>query len=126
DGIAKAFSEPIEMIREKILTSIEQKNGIQIERSSMVRVDKCLRDLLTSTPHLAKISTGNTIIRVKIELVAGTSQKSVWTQWKTRKLESPKYLRLPYIIFNVINLNTFLKNCLAIPFSTVSVEIAQG
>ena len=90
DGITKAFSEPIEMIREKILTSIEQKNGIQIERSSMVRVDKCLGDLLTSTPHLAKISTGNTIIRVKIELVAGTSQKSVWTQWKTRKLESPE------------------------------------
>lgn len=90
DGIEKAFSEPIEMIREKLLTSIEQKNGIQIERSSMVRVDKCLRDLLTSIPHLAKISTGNTIIRAKIELDAGTSQKSVWTKWKTRKLESPE------------------------------------
>ena len=90
DGIEKAFSEPIKSIREKILTSIEQKNGIQIDRSSMVRVDKCLRDLLTSIPHLAKISTGNTIIRAKIELVAGTSKKSVWTKWKTRKLERPE------------------------------------
>jgi len=90
DGIEKAFSEPIEKIREKILTSVEQKNGIKIDRSSMVRVDKCLRTLLTSTPHLAKISTGNTIIRAQIALDAETSQKSVWTKWKTRKLETPE------------------------------------
>lgn len=90
DGIAKAFSDPIEKIREKLLTSVEQKNGIKIERSSMVRVDKCLRALLTSIPHLAKISTGNTIIRAQIELDAETSQKSVWTKWKARKLESPE------------------------------------
>jgi hypothetical protein len=90
DGIEKAFSEPIENIREKILTSVEQKNGIKIDRSSMVRVDKCLRTLLTSIPHLAKISTGNTVIRAQIALDAETSQKSVWTQWKTRKLETPE------------------------------------
>ena len=89
DGIAKSFSEPIANIREKLLTGIEQQNGIQIERSSMLRVDKCLRTLLTSIPHLAKISTGNTVTRAQIELVAGTSQKSVWTPRKIRKLENP-------------------------------------
>lgn len=90
DGIEKAFSEPIKSIREKLLTSIEQKNNIKIDRSSMVRVDKCLHALLTSIPHLAKVSTGNTIIRAQFELDAETSQKSVWTKWKTRKLETPE------------------------------------
>lgn len=90
DGIETAFSEPIENIREKILKGIEQQNGIRIERSSMLRVDKCLQTLLTSIPHLAKISTGNRVIRAQIELIAGTSQKSVWTARKTRKLESPE------------------------------------
>jgi len=90
DGIEKTLSEPIEIIREKLLTNIERKNGIRIERSSMVRTDKCLYDLLTSIPHLVKISAGNRIIRAKIELNATTSKKSVWTKWQTRKLEYPE------------------------------------
>lgn len=90
DGIEKTLSEPIKIVREKLLTSIEQENGIKIERSSMVRTDKCLRDLLTSIPHLAKISTGNKIIRAKIELNAATSTKSIWTRWRARKLERPE------------------------------------
>ena len=99
DGIEKALSEPIEIIREKLLTNIEQENGIQIERSSMVRTDKCLADLLTSIPHLAKISAGHRIIRAKIELNAETSQKSVWTKWKTRKLEHPE-LKITFFYAN--------------------------
>ena len=90
DGLEEAFSEPIKILREKILTDIEQTNGITIERTSMIRTDKCLFDLLTSIPHLAKISAGNTIIRAEIELNAPTSQKSVWTTWQHRKLEHPE------------------------------------
>lgn len=80
DGIEKTLAKPIKNVQEKLLTSIEQENGIKIERSSMVRTDKCLRDLLTRIPHLAKISTGNKIIQAKIELNAATSTKSIWTR----------------------------------------------
>ena len=90
DGIEKALSEPIEIIREDILTSVEQNNGITIDRASMIRMDKCLHDLLSSIPHLAKISAGNKIIRASIELNATTSQKSVWSKWASRKLEHPE------------------------------------
>ena len=90
DGIEKSLSEPIEVIREKLLTNIERENGIEIERSSMVKTDKCLYDLLASIPHLSKVSAGNKIIQAKIELNSETSKKSVWTRWRTRKLESPE------------------------------------
>jgi ferric iron reductase protein FhuF len=90
DNLAKMFSEPIKNLQEKILTDIERDNSIKIERSSMVKTDKCLGDLLTSISHLVKVSTGNNIIRARIELTSETSTKSVWTRWHERKLESPE------------------------------------
>jgi hypothetical protein len=90
DNMEKIMAAPIKILREKLLTAIERDHDITIDRTSMVRTDKCLGDLLTSTPHLVKVSTGNKIIRARIELNADTSTKSVWTGWHSRKLEHPE------------------------------------
>lgn len=90
DNMEKMMAAPINILREKILTAIERNQDITIDRTSMVRTDKCLGDLLTSIPHLVKMSTGNKIIRARIELNAETSTKSVWTEWRSRKLEHPE------------------------------------
>lgn len=90
EGLEDMLSQPIQKVQEKLLEAVEKKNDIEIDRTSMVRTEWCLRDLFMSIPHLAKLSVGNTIARVAVELNAGTSQKSVWTGGRSRKLEAPE------------------------------------
>ncbi len=88
--ITTLLSKPVELLTEQILKDIEKKHDIEIKRSSMVKADVCLSELLTGIAHLAKISAGHKIQRVIIKLESSTSRASIWNQWRVRKLETPK------------------------------------
>lgn len=87
--IATLFASPVELLEEKLLTTIEKKQDIEIKRSSMVKTEMCLHELLADIANLAKISTGRKIVRAEIKLVGGTSRFSMWSDWRLRKLEMP-------------------------------------
>lgn len=87
--ISSLLSQPVERLQEKILKSIKEKQGIEIKRSSMIKTDQCLYELLSGMAHLAKISSGHKIERVVIKLTGATSRASIWSKWEVRKLESP-------------------------------------
>ena len=87
--IRTLLSQPVEMLTEKILKDIEKEKNIEIKRSSMVKSDKCLSELLTGIANLTKISCGHKIERVVIKLTATTSRASIWDSWEKRKLEIP-------------------------------------
>lgn len=89
NDINTLLSQPVEGLAEKILKNIEEAQDIEIRRSSMVKTDKCLHELLTSLAHLTKISSGNKIERVVIKLTGTTSRASIWDSWEIRKLEAP-------------------------------------
>lgn len=84
------LSQPAEKLSEKILKDIEKDKQIEIKRSSMIKSDKCLHELLAGIAHLAKISSGLTIERVVVKLVGTTSRASIWDPWEVRKLETPE------------------------------------
>jgi len=87
--IASFLSRPVELISEKILKNIEEKQDIEIKRSSMIKADVCLHELLSSIGHMAKISSGYKVQRVVIKLEGTTTRASIWSQWRVRKLEPP-------------------------------------
>jgi hypothetical protein len=83
------LSRPVEVLAEEMLKNIEVKQEITIARSSMLKTDKCLHELLSGIPNLTKISSGNKIERVVIKLTGNTSRASIWDEWSARKLEMP-------------------------------------
>lgn len=87
--IAALFAQPVEGLEEKLITTIEKKHDIEIKRSSMIKTELCLHELLADIANLAKVSTGRKIVRAEIKLVGGTSRFSMWSDWRTRKLEMP-------------------------------------
>jgi hypothetical protein len=87
--IRTLLSQPVALLTEKILKDIEKEKQIEIKRSSMVKTDRCLTELLTGIPNQTKISCGHKIVRVVIKLTATTSRASIWNSWEIRKLETP-------------------------------------
>ncbi len=87
--IEAMFCRPVALLEEKLLTTIEETQNISIKRSSMVKTELCLLEILSDIPHLSKISTGSVITRAEIHLRSGTSRATIWSDWRSRKLESP-------------------------------------
>ncbi len=83
------LSQPVALLTEKILKDIEKEKEIQLVRSSMVKTDACLHELLTGIANLTKMSCGHKISQVNIKLTASTSRATIWTSWEVRKLETP-------------------------------------
>ncbi|MFW5988721.1 MAG: hypothetical protein ACOCPQ_00670 [Desulfosudaceae bacterium] len=83
------LSQPTERLEEKVLQDIEKEHDITIKRSSMVRTEKCLSELLAGIPNMSKIALGKKIIRLKVNLTCDTSRATIWSPWRHRKLEAP-------------------------------------
>ncbi len=88
--IEKMLSHPVEMLEEKLLTAIETRQDIAIKRSSMVKTELCLHELLFDVANLAKVSTGHAVDRVEVQLKSITTRASIWSDWRSRKLEAPE------------------------------------
>lgn len=87
NNISKALNAPNEMIVEPLLSAVEKRNTIELNRNSMMKTHLCIADLMHSAPHLAKISTGNNVIKAKVEIDSGSRKTSMYTRWEKRNLE---------------------------------------
>lgn len=87
DDITKALNSPNEMIVEPLLTAVEKKNAIELNRASMMKTNLCISSLMLTAVHLSKISTGNKVIKTKIEIDSESRKISMYTRWEKRNLE---------------------------------------
>ncbi|MFP4445233.1 MAG: hypothetical protein ACLFPD_03190 [Desulfosudaceae bacterium] len=83
------MSNPGTDLEEKVLQEIEKRQDITIKRSSMVKTEKCLLELLSGVANLAKVSNGKKIVRLKFSLECDTTRATIWSSWRHRKLEAP-------------------------------------
>lgn len=87
DKILGALNDPVKMIQTPILQALNKKKGISINKGSMLKTDKCIHELLTTTAHLSKISTGNKIVKIEIEINSDSRRSSMFASKKKQTLE---------------------------------------
>ncbi len=90
------LSQPVEGLEDKVLRDIEKEHDITIKRSSMIRTEKCLNELLAGIPNMSKVALGKKIIRLKVNLTCDTSRATIWSPWRHRKLEAPVFTLTVY------------------------------
>ncbi|MCG8334260.1 MAG: hypothetical protein MJE63_07065 [Proteobacteria bacterium] len=76
-------------IEEPLFKKAEAANCIKLERGYMVSIRKCINAALQLNSHLIHISTGSSLTGAKFTLVSDSNTKSIWDNWKTRKLQGP-------------------------------------
>ncbi len=96
DDIEKAFNSPDTLIVEPLLSQVDKANGVKINRKSMMKTKLCISHLLQKSSHLSKVSTGNKVVKAKIEIESDSRKVSMYTRWENRNLD---YTTLTFTLF---------------------------
>lgn len=87
DNIIQALNDPEKMINDKLIKSLNEKKGYAINKGSMMKTERCVGEILKSTDHLSKISTGNRVTKMEVEVYSDSKRSSMFNSSKNRTLE---------------------------------------